>query len=382
MTNMEYMENAFYREFVSRGHEVKVVSTNKLPDWNNNGVKGDTRIDKEEKNITDSKDSSSKIVRLRTIKIFNTEIPTGLIREIVKFRPDLIFFQSLEHYATCISGITGKYITGAKMYTVVNEHFVYAFENGIKSNVSESGKVKEKLLRFIKHMCLLFSDKIVTMNEYCSKISDYYYKDSDKKKIEITLGVDSKVIYFKNDKRKNIRNSLNVSENDILFVHSGKLRSNKKIEVIVDALFKISNKNVKLLLIGNGPAEYINFIKAKIEESGLEERVIFIDFVDKGELHHYYCASEAAVWTDGLTISTIEASAAGIPVIVPEYEGYEHRTKNGNGLRVKPGDAEDLAKKMRYLADNPEVRLTMGKKGRELVESEMNWEKIVDKLNI
>lgn len=382
MTNMEYMENAFCREFITRGHDVKVVTTNALPDWNNNGVKGDTGFLTNDSNSLNPNYQSLGIVRLKTRKIFNTEIPVGLMGEIVKFKPDLIFFQSLEHYIACLYGILGKYIIGARMFTVVNEHFIYKYVNGVRNDNSESGKVKNAIVRFIKYLCLLFSDKIVTMNEYCSKAADYYYKNSGKKKIEITLGVDDKVIYFKNDKRDNIRNSINVSESDFVFVHSGKLRNNKKIEVIIEALFRIKNSNVKLLLIGNGPVEYVTLLKTKIKDLGLTERIIFIDFVKKEELHYYYSASDAAVWTDGLTISTIEASAVGIPVIVPDYEGYEHRTKNENGLRVKPGDADDLEEKMKFLIDNPEKRILMGRNGRELVENELNWHNIVDKLNI
>ena len=76
--------------------------------------------------------------------------------------------------------------------------------------------------------------------------------------------------------------------------------------------------------------------------------IIFIHQVKPEDLKYYFLSSDIAIWADLFTISTIEASACGIPVIVPDYPGYHHRIKNENGFAIKPGDVDDIKDKITH----------------------------------
>ena len=63
-----------------------------------------------------------------------------------------------------------------------------------------------------------------------------------------------------------------------------------------------------------------------------------------------------------------EAMAAGLPVLVTEQVGLaEEVAKAGAGYSVRP-ESEAIAKRWSGLLANPELRASMGQKGRDLVE--------------
>jgi glycosyltransferase involved in cell wall biosynthesis len=71
----------------------------------------------------------------------------------------------------------------------------------------------------------------------------------------------------------------------------------------------------------------------------------------------------------------LEAMVAGIPVIASNLGGIPEIVEDGTtGLLFKPGDAEDLAGKMIFLWENPEVALVLGQTGRERANKHYNEE--------
>jgi glycosyltransferase involved in cell wall biosynthesis len=68
-----------------------------------------------------------------------------------------------------------------------------------------------------------------------------------------------------------------------------------------------------------------------------------------------------------LSISTLEASACGLPVLLANALALPELVKNGeNGYLFKPGDAGDLVGHMNVMADQPERWESMGLVSREI----------------
>lgn len=66
----------------------------------------------------------------------------------------------------------------------------------------------------------------------------------------------------------------------------------------------------------------------------------------------------------------MEASASGLPTVAFDVPGVREVVQTGvTGYLVPFGDVKALARKVKYLIDNPHVRLEMGKRARHLVES-------------
>lgn len=73
---------------------------------------------------------------------------------------------------------------------------------------------------------------------------------------------------------------------------------------------------------------------------------------------------------DGCPLVTYEAMACGLPVILSENTGTAQHVYNGaNGFIVKAKDVKDLADRIQYLYDNPNLVRKMGKAARKMAEA-------------
>lgn len=82
-------------------------------------------------------------------------------------------------------------------------------------------------------------------------------------------------------------------------------------------------------------------------------------------------------YREGMPKSLIEAAAAGRPIVTTDTPGCREVVRHGeNGLLVPPRDAVALAGALKQLILNRSLREGMGKRGREIAESEFSIEKV------
>lgn len=76
-----------------------------------------------------------------------------------------------------------------------------------------------------------------------------------------------------------------------------------------------------------------------------------------------------------------EYMALGIPVIVSDFPLYREVVETAEcGFCVDPTDPEAVARAIEWLAERPDVAAAMGRRGREAVLREYNWEREGEKL--
>ncbi len=89
---------------------------------------------------------------------------------------------------------------------------------------------------------------------------------------------------------------------------------------------------------------------------------------------YLYCPGENAV-------KILEYMATGIPVLCSNFPGLKIFVEDaGCGLVVQPDGPEAIALQIKVLYDNPDLRRKLGATGRNLFETEYNWEKHEKKL--
>ncbi len=68
-----------------------------------------------------------------------------------------------------------------------------------------------------------------------------------------------------------------------------------------------------------------------------------------------------SLWEENAPLTVEEAFLARLPLVVSDHGGLAERVREGvDGLRFRPGDADDLARVMRRLVDEPELRARLG----------------------
>lgn len=113
--------------------------------------------------------------------------------------------------------------------------------------------------------------------------------------------------------------------------------------------------------------------------------VAFLGMLDKQGLQAFYrdlrMIVAPSICYEGFPMAIVEAMAHGKPVIASRIGGIPEIVDDGvTGLLFEPGNADDLADKIRYLWDRPELCRQMGTAGREKVLREYSEDRYYERL--
>lgn len=167
------------------------------------------------------------------------------------------------------------------------------------------------------------------------------------------------------EERRSVRERLGVD--GCVFLYVGRFWSGKGLFVLIDAFRQVraANRDVSLLMIGDGPDE--GELRRAV---GDLEGVAFRRFVQAPELPAYYAAADVFVFPTlgdphGQVIE--EAHAADLPIVTTDAAGdVRRRVEDGvTGFIVPAGEAAPLAARMLELAADPDRRRMMGARGAE-----------------
>lgn len=187
---------------------------------------------------------------------------------------------------------------------------------GVKIRIAHSHN--NETVRDFKYLPKLILQKIYTKYATdlfaCSEeAGKYLFKN--KKFVVLKNAIDSEKFIYNETNRKTIRKELGL-ENAFVIGHVGRLHAQKNHKFLLKVFKQVKNqeKNAKLLLIGNGPLE--KEIKDEIGNLNLENDVIWLG--NRNNMELIYMSMDVFVFPslfEGLGIVSIEAQAAGLPVV-------------------------------------------------------------------
>ena len=156
----------------------------------------------------------------------------------------------------------------------------------------------------------------------------------------------------------------------------GRLVPAKGQHILLEAcrVLKQEGLQFKVTIIGEGPDS--SSLEQFTTINNLKDIVTFTGVLGQNTVRDYYDKADIFVlasFAEGVPVVLMEAMAKEIPVIstritgIPELIEHEH-----DGLLATPGDADDLARQIRKLLKNPELRCVFGRAGRKKVISLYN----------
>jgi 1,2-diacylglycerol 3-alpha-glucosyltransferase len=178
---------------------------------------------------------------------------------------------------------------------------------------------------------------------------------------------------FNNPDREKVRKEQGVGENEILLTLITRLTAEKNVEFLVETILDIlqKNKKTKFMVCGEGDlrAKLINFVKAK----KLEDRVIFVGNVARGDLKNYYAAGDIFVWaskseTQGMILT--EAMYVGLPIVAVRATGAQDIVEDGKTGFLVPEDKKEFGIFLQKLIDDEKLRLDFGKEAKKIARQE------------
>jgi UDP-glucose:(heptosyl)LPS alpha-1,3-glucosyltransferase len=178
----------------------------------------------------------------------------------------------------------------------------------------------------------------------------------------VYIGVDHKIFNAESRlaRRLDARRELGIKEEQIVLLLVGNDWRKKGLFTLLDALPRISDLPVLLLVAGSDEK---HSYESLIKTSGLMDRVRFLP--TRQDVAFYYAAADSYVGPsieDTFALPPEEAMACGLPVITTVTNGTSEIMTDGvDGLiLIDPGDVEALASKIRMLCESPELRRRIG----------------------
>ena len=178
----------------------------------------------------------------------------------------------------------------------------------------------------------------------------------------------------------------------VLFV--GRLSKIKGVVYLLEAANIIVNdfghKEMLFLLVGT---TVFNAVETPVDMGEmldyidchhLRNNVVFTGALSNEDVRSLYLACDVFVLpslVEANPLVILEAMASGKPIVATKIGSIPDEIRDGwNGFLVDPGDEQQLADKIKYLAENPDERQRMGANSRKFAEEEFDWRIITETL--
>lgn len=153
---------------------------------------------------------------------------------------------------------------------------------------------------------------------------------------------------------------------EVIFTFVGRLDREKRIDVLIEAIARVANRNVRLIVAGRG--RHLAALQRLAAKPGVAGRITFAGFVSDADLPSLLHASDVFAMPSDVelqSIATLEAMASGLPVLAADASALPELVEEGvNGALFQPGDPAGAAEKIELLAASTARRSEMGKESR------------------
>jgi glycosyltransferase involved in cell wall biosynthesis len=202
--------------------------------------------------------------------------------------------------------------------------------------------------------------------------------------VPVYIGVDiEKFTVLSESDIQRVRKELKIKEPDSVIGFVGALSEQKGLIYLVDAVDSLRHEfpNLRCLLIGEGEQE--RHLKAKVNELGLHEHVLFLgqryDIPELLSLMDIFVLP--SLW-EGLPQVILEAMAARCPVLATAVDGTPEIITHGvDGWLIPPHDRSALRDSLVKLLKNEELRKNLANRGYETVCERFSVKRMVSEFD-
>lgn len=344
-TSITMLERALRK----KGHQVFIVTVNP-----------ENMTYKYEKNIIRIPGIPTGIYDYRLTGIY----PVRAIKTIKKWNLDVIHSHT-EFGIGTFARIIAKQLNIPLVHTyhTMYEDYVHYITKGYFNDTSK---------KIVEHLTKFYCDK--TTKELIVPTKKAYNLFKEKYKVEknvhiIPTGIEIEKFYkerINQNKLNSLKEKLNIQKNDFVILYIGRLGKEKNVDFLIDnqEYFTKKNKNIKLLIVGDGPD--IEKYKTKTKKIKQENNIIFTGKIPYEDINYYYnlgtiFVTASTTETQGLTI--VEAMSANLPVICIDDESFRNTVIHGlNGYLFK--NKKEYKKYIEELIDDRTKIKKMGEQAK------------------
>lgn len=360
-----YQENILPAKHIELGLDTYVVSFDKsIPEGrgyvNDDGVK-----------VTLLPINKSRCADIHYLSSF-TDRTKGLYAYLDKISPDIIFMHGLQAIDSLIVYRWCRNNRKVRLY--VDQHADY-YNSPITRFTTRMyykivyGYIAKKLSRY----AIKFWGVTPWRVDYLQKV----YRVRPEKTDLLVMGGDEKLVDWNN--RKNIREALRlkygIPDDAFLVVTGGKIDKAKNIHLLVEAVSRLKENNVFLLVFGSLTEDMEEYCSPMFKDN-----IQYIGWLDSKDVYPYFLSADLAVFPGTHSVLWEQAMSCGIPGIFKDWDGgFDHIDCGGNALLLKEISADALEYEINSLANDQQRYDGMKSVAENIARNEFSYIEIAKK---
>jgi glycosyltransferase involved in cell wall biosynthesis len=326
-----------------------------------------------------SKKYNVKIIRLSSLLAKgnkNNIWIRGLVKKVCEIKPDLIYVHCIESYSAARIILSRR----LKNYTII----------------SDTHNLYNQFSKRLKYIVYMYFFKRLVIKEINKRKIKVFFTAEENRQILLhdygidfnlvvsgLIGTDMNLFYFDKEEGSKLRSEFKIGKDTIVLLYTGKINSIKQPHMIFDAMKIIEysiNIPIALVFVGSIEEEYFNeYCKINFENKNI--KIIWHQQVPNNELYQFYSMSDIVIFPRHNSLSSLDAQACKLPVIMESDLTNDERLKNG-GLTFESGNIQSLANLINQLILDHQLRKSLGEAGYRYVKEKYNYIEIIHNMEI
>ncbi len=170
-----------------------------------------------------------------------------------------------------------------------------------------------------------------------------------------------------------------------LVLFMARLHPKKGLDLLLEAWADLASRfpGTRLVIAGPDAEGTQARLQSYVSQQGLNDSVVFTGMLRDAMKWSALAAAEIFVlpsYSEGLSVSVLEAMGMGVPVIVTDPCNMPEVAQSGAGLVIQPEASEVAAALHHLLSRTTDENAAMGQRGIELVQSSFTWPQVARKM--
>jgi glycosyltransferase involved in cell wall biosynthesis len=355
-----YQENELVEEHVRQGHDVRIIASTQVLD-----------NDKRRKYLTPGRYRNSQdveVIRLPyhpwvpRIIAKSLRLHRGVYRLLDEFEPDAILFHGMCGWELVSASHYKKDHPKVKFYVDTHTDFI----NSARGAVSKWG-LHFLYYRTIVHWCLPWIDKVLYVSQLTGTFAHQFYGIPHDKLEFYPLGGHPVPDDIYDSLRRSTRQDLNLTEDHILFVQSGKQTAQKKLISTLKTFIGNPDPRFRLIVVGSLPDGIREATQALIAS---DDRIQFLGWKTPSELKALLCGADVYLQPGSQSATMQTSLCCRCAPVLENIQGHDIYTQN-NGWLVDT--EEDLARVLAEISSGKADLQTMCGESEKLAKEKLDY---------
>lgn len=239
-----------------------------------------------------------------------------------------------------------------------------------------------KITKLIERMAVGFSDAVICTNNYDKEIVMSRNSIRPEKIFVMYNSPDMNILTIEQSEKEDYG-----LEGKFVIIFEGWLLERRGVQTVIEAIEKVRDRiPAAFIILGDGP--YLSALKDVVQRKNLTNDVIFKGWVDFKTLSEYLSIADVCIipFLDtevnrrGVPNKLFEYIVHGKPVLSSNLKGIASTFNDKEITFFEPGNADDLADRILWCYNNPELLKTKVAAAKHRYFAEYTWEKMEEEL--